>query len=389
MSEMYTRRLRALKVGDHEAVTVMTVEEFLELTVPGRAFLPRAKNEPLTRRIVEDMRDLHDLIQRDLIGQKLKNARTDLPRYIIEEWLPDNDGDASIGVMGAFMVVTPTPLEWLEDDTCLGLRAGQKFIIEDGESRGESFLWLLEQHDVDSELVEQMLEKKITVVIHHGVKNEIARKWFADVNGKGIGVNANLIVARDITDRFRDVALAVFADLGVELEEDARQVRAAGPEIFTVLQARLAVTAIAKGPGAVGYGAGRIPPNDIDFDLLTDAARKWFSYVFNTLTISAFKDREQVLRSVPVLAAIGAVGRPYYAERAKQQRIAREQIADARIDWATGEHWNGICGKVNPNTGRFSVGSAKEYGNAVYNALTDVDSRPWRQIRKESVPVAA
>jgi hypothetical protein len=114
--------------------------------VPARAFLPKARNDPLTQRLVDEMRDLHDLIQRDLSGQKLKNARGDLARYIVEEWLPEPEDGPSAGVMGPFIVVTPTSLEFLESDpTKLGLRAGQKFIIEDGESRGESFLWMLEQ----------------------------------------------------------------------------------------------------------------------------------------------------------------------------------------------------------------------------------------------------
>jgi hypothetical protein len=379
--ETYSRTLAALQISEYEAVSTVTVEEFLELTVPGRAFLAKAKNDPLTQRVVDEMRDLHELIQRDLTGQKLKNARGDLPRYLVDEWLPQVDGP-SLGIMGPVIVVTPVDLTWADDDkTKLGLRAGQKFIIEDGESRGEAFLWLLEQPDMPEEIIEQMLAKKLTMVIHHGVPILTARKWFADINGKGVRVNANLIVARDLTDPYREIALKIFPELNADLEQDARQVKATGPEIFTVLQARLAVTAVAKGPSVVGYGAGRIPIDGVDFEKLEIAAKEWFAHVFETLGISSFKDKTKVLRSVPALAAVGAVGQAYYTGDEEARSRARGVIADSQIDWTAGPQWNGIVGKVNPNTGRFSVGSAKEYGNAAFNALTKTDTLAWRQVR--------
>jgi hypothetical protein len=386
VQETYSRRLRALRLSDHEVVVVVSVAEFLELTVPARAFLARASNDPLTRRMVDEMSDLHDLIQRDLAGQKLRNARTDLARYVRDEWVPANDGPGS-GVMGPFIVLTPHEIA-VEDDA-VQLRAGQKFIIEDGESRGESFLWLLDQPDLDPDLAAALLEKQVTMVIHHGIPVATAAKWFADINGKGIGVNANLIVARDFTDPYRDAAERVFARLGVPLERSARQVRATSAEVFTVLQARLAVTALAKGPAAVAYGASRIPPNGTDFAQLEDGAVEWFKHVFNTLGIASFKDKARVLRSVPVLVAVGSLGRPYYDGADADRRAARRIIRDQAIDWTVGPHWSGICGKVNPNTGVFSVGSAKEYGNAAFNALTKVGSDPYRQIRGEAVVQAA
>jgi hypothetical protein len=378
----YSGHVSAMPLSEHEAAASMTVEEFLERTVAARSFLPKAKNDPLTQRVVDEMEELHDLIQRDLTGQKLKNARTELPTYITEEWLPEPVDGPSPGVMPPFVVVTPTGLDFIdEEETKLGIRAGQKFIIEDGESRGEAFLWLLEQSDTPEEIVATMLQKRIAVVIHHGVPVETAGKWFSDINGRGIGVNANLIVARDYTDPYRDAALAVFPEVGAPLEEKARQVKATGPEVFTVLQARLAVTALVKGAGAVGYGAGRIPQNGTDFAKLEQAATEWFKFVFDTLGVQAFKDKANVLRSVPMLVAIGAVGRPYYDGDASAKRAARTVIADQTIDWTVGKHWDGICGKVNPNTGNFAVGSAKEYGNAAVNALTKVGADVYNQIR--------
>ncbi|MGN6201410.1 MAG: DNA sulfur modification protein DndB [Solirubrobacterales bacterium] len=381
VTQTYNRTLKALKLNPHEAVAVVPVSEFIDLTVPGRAFLPKAQNEPLVQRLVEDMGELHDLIQRDLTGQKLKNARGPLAEYIIRDWLSEPDDGPSPGVMGPFIVVTPTPLEFDKEKGELGIRAGQKFIIEDGESRGESFLWLLEQPDVEEELIERMLGKEITMVIHHGVPVEMAGKWFADINGRGVKVNANLIVSRDVTDPFGEIAKTVFPALNAPLEEKGRQVKATTPEIFTALQARLAVTALTLGPSAIGYGAGRIPDDDVDFEQLKAATKDWFGYVFKTLGVAAFKNKGKVLRSVPVLAAIGAVGRPYYDGNEKARREARQTIKDPTINWDAGDHWSGICGKVNPNTGKFAVGSAKEYGKAAFNALTDPNSYGYEKIR--------
>ncbi|MDX6635083.1 MAG: hypothetical protein QOF06_1286 [Solirubrobacterales bacterium] len=387
VQETYNRSLKALRLSANEAVAVVTVAEFIDLTVAARAFLPKATNDPLTQRLVDEMGELHDLIQRDLTGQKLRNARGELADYLVREWLSEPDEGPSPGVMGPFIVVTPVPLEFIDEETNeLGIRAGQKFIIEDGESRGESFLWLLEKQELPEELIDRMLSKEITMVIHHGVPVDIAGKWFADINGRGVKVNANLIVGRDVTDPYREVASKVFPALNAPLEEKARQVKASGPEVFTVLQARLATTALTKGPSAVGYGAGRIPEDGVDFEQLAAAAEEWFGYVFKTLGVSAFKDKGKVLRSVPVLAAIAAVGRPYYEGDEKARRMARQIIKDQTIDWTAGSHWDGICGKTNPNTGKFSVGSAKEYGNAAFNALTKVGTDTYRRIR---VPVAA
>ena len=115
----------------------------------------------------------------------------------------------------------------------------------------------------------------------------------------------------------------------------------------------------------------------------------WFSHVFDTLGVGAFKDKELVLRSAPVLAAVGAIGKAYYDGGEDARLEARNVIEDPRIDWTIGPQWNGICGKVNPNTGKFSVGSAKEYGNGAYNALTRADTLAWNQIRPEVAQAAS
>jgi hypothetical protein len=53
----------------------------------------------------------------------------------------------------------------------------------------------------------------------------------------------------------------------------------------------------------------------------------------------------------------------------------------AEVKWMRGPHWNGIGGKINPTTGKFSVGGSKECGHAIHRALTEPGDAGYKQIR--------
>src|SRR4029077_14594147 len=103
------------------------------------------------------------------------------------------------------------------------------------------------------------------------------------------------------------------------------------------------------------------------------AATNWLGHVFGTLGATAFKERDLVLRAVPVIAAVGALGRPFYTGDLDGQLFAKSTLASG-IDWAAGARWAGVAGKINAN-GNFSVGSGKETGYAAYKALADPDDQ--------------
>lgn len=394
---MIDKTLKVIHVSPYEAVTAMTVSDILETVIPARFFLPSAKLQPVEKRDVERARELHELIQRDFAGQKKTNARGDLAGYIEDHWVPERDKKPPSGFLGPFIVWLPQKLESAEKDASdatdepvsIGsdekVRITSKGIFVDGESRGEGFLvnverWL--EDDADNGKIDALLKKAVAVHIIHGVdKPEVVAKYFADVNGKGIRVNPNLMVMRDYTDPYAEITKRVFDGLGLELETEKRQVPAKSNAVLTGLQARLMVAAIAKGVGVVSYGAKPIPLEDVDLVKLEAAAKAWLARVFDAFPPERFRDKSEVLRAVAVTAALGALGSGFYAENTKDQKKALEVLSDKKIDWSADTHWRDIAGKVNPTTGRFTVGGAKEFAHATYRALTDPNSDVAKSIR--------
>jgi hypothetical protein len=374
---MINRTVKVIPVNSHEAVAVMSVNDLLDITIQARAFAPNAKIGPLERRMVERLRNLRELIQRDFAGEKKRNAHGLLADYIRDEWLDKREPSA--GFFGSFIVYFPAKLE-IEDGEA---QLSTKGFFLDGESRGEALLTNVERlDDVD---VERLLSKSLVVHLVHGIERpEVVSKYFADVNGKGVKVNPNLVAMADYTDPYAAAAKRIFADLGIELETRQRQVRASSAAVLTGLQARLMVAAVAKGVGVVQYGARPIPEEGVEPARLEEIAQAWLSRVFSAFGGEAFRDKDRVLRSVPVTVSLGALGKGFFDGDSDSQRAALDVLTDEQIDWTVGEHWDGIAGKMNPNTGRFTLGGGKEYAYATHRALTDPNSSAGRRIRHAS-----
>ncbi len=354
---MIDRTLRVLPVGDHDAVASMTVRDVLETAIPARSFLPNARLNPIEKREVERMRDLHALIQRDFAGEKRRNAQGSLADYIQQAWLSNGKKPPS-GFLGPFVLYFLDPLNI----------------------------------DKDQEVahVTSLLAKKIAVHIVHGIHDVKAiAKYFADLNGKGVRVNPNLVAMADYTDPYAEITKRVFGELQLELETRQRQVPANSTAVMTGLQARTMVAAVAKGVAAVQYGAKPIPSDDVDFRKLESVATTWLQRVFKRFDVASFRDKGMVVRSVPVSATLGALGHAFLDGTAEEQRAAMHVLSDKKIDWAAGPHWNGIAGKVNLETGKFAVGGAKEYAYTSNRALTEPTSAVGKQIRHESEEGAA
>jgi len=385
----YERTIAALPVDDQQFTTSLAIQEILDLVIPGRAFLQKAKNDPVTQRRVEQLAPFHDKIQRDLEGRKLSNAKGDLKDYLLDEWAVEE----STGVLPPFILWFPERLIVRQRNGCGPLfeaviPPSSKALLLDAESRVEAALYAIEEADDDQ--VERLLSKRVGVMAFHGVNPDLAAKFFADINGKGVGVNPNLLIARDFKDPWGELALEVFKKIGIELEVEKRQVSQHGQAVVTALQARTMVAAIAFGAGAVSYGAKAIPmkvsdpqgdkATEIDWDRLRDAAVSWLGKVFERYGAKAFKSKELVLRSVPVSVALGASGRGFYTGASEEQARAYSLLGDESIDWTIGKHWAGIAGKINA-AGTFSVGSGKENAWATYRALTNPEDIGYRRVR--------
>jgi hypothetical protein len=374
---MIDRTLHVIEINDHEALASLSVRDLLETIVPARHFAANAKVDPLQRRMVERLRDFHYMIQRDFSGQKKRNAVGLLADYIRDEWLGAN-GKPAAGFFGPLIAYFPDKITVDEDGTA-HLRS--KGFLLDGESRAEALLTNIDRIDDDAKL-ETLLHKPVALHIVHGIDDpEVVAKYFTDVNGKGVGVNPNRVTMADYTDPFVQIAKTIFGDLQLELETRQRQVRPSSPAVLTGLQARLMVAAVAKGVGAVQYGGKPIPTDGVDFARLEEVAHDWLSRVFRTFGAGAFRDKLRILRSVPVSVSLGGLGRSFFVNDSEGQRTALDVLTDERIDWNVGAHWDGIAGRLNPNTGRFAVGGGKEYAYATYRALTEPASEIGQQIR--------
>lgn len=373
---MIDRMISVIPVNEHEAVTAMRVSDLLDVAIPARSFLNHAKLGPLEKRIVGRLRDVHDLIQRDFTGEKKRNAQGSLADYIQHEWLPQKNGNPPAGFMPSFILFLPDKLDVADGKANIG----SKGLYLDGESRGEGLLVNVER--MTDEEVDRLLNKVVAVHVVHGIGDvKVVAKYFADTNGKGVGVNPNLMVMRDYTDPFAEITKRVFADLGLELETEKRQVPASSDAVMTGLQARQMVAAIAKGVGVVQYGAKPIPDDDIDFGRLESVAKDWLGRIFGAFPPKRFRDKDYVLRAVPVAASLAALGKAFNSGTSAEQKDALEVLGDKKIDWKAGAHWTGLAGKLNPQTKKFAVGGGKEYAYATWRALTERGSDGWKQIR--------
>lgn len=374
---MIDRSIQVIRLDNYQFVTAMAVGELLDVAVPARNFMPNAKLDPLQRREVERLRGLHDLIQRDFTGEKKRNAQGSLADYIREEWIPTDEEDPAPGFLGPIVLFFMAPIEIDDSDRA---HLDEKGILGDGESRGEAFLINVER--MTQTEVKILLRKRVAVHIVHGIENaRTLAKYFADVNGKGVGVNPNLVVMSDYTDPYGEVAKRVFEDLGLDLETRQRQVPAASSAVMTGLQARSMVAAVARGVAAVQYGAKPIPADGLDVDLLERSSAAWLKRVFDKFGPGAFRDRELILRAGPIGVCLGALGRPFYDGDAAGQQQSVAVLDDDRIDWTVGPHWEGLAGKTSQATGVFTVGGGKEYAYGAWAALTRPDEPAGRRIR--------
>lgn len=374
----------ALKLNDTSFVTTMTVEQELRCVVPGRAFKPKAKIGPLEQRMVSRTKAHHELIQRAMSGRKASNAKHDLPDYIVERVL-ESDQDGPLGDLGPSIIYTPDKLEIVDNLVDI---SNVMFVYEDGESRGEAFLNVLENGTSD-EKVRAMLALTRPLVVQHGFRAERGAAFFGDYNGKGVPVTGNLMIARDQVDPFAVTSREVFDGLGLELELEKRQVSTRTSCIMTAHAARIMVAAQFLGITAVSYGASKLPTTtswgtgdyDLDVAHLYEVGSAWVGELLTTFGADAFTDKAQVLRSAPVLVALGTIGRSLYFEKTTPKKIM-DAIYLEGVNWKHDSRaWDGIAGKRNA-ADTFSVSSGKEAAHAVLAALTDQTNAGYGAIRK-------
>ena len=243
----------------------------------------------------------------------------------------------------------------------------------DGESRVEAYLYALEEAEYSH--VQLVFGKRVSVLVIHNEDVKKAAKWFADIAGKGVSVNPNLLVARYFTDPWATVARDMLKVLKVLLVQAKRHVTVCSPAVVTAMKARMMVSTTGLGLTAVTYGAKLIPTTDsqgrdlVAWPRLGRAAKNWLGDVFSRFGPAAFKDCGRVLNSVLALVSIGAIGQRVNSQDEDRLESAKAFLSDDTIDWTRGENWASIAGKLNAN-GTFSVGCGKENAHATLRAVS-------------------
>jgi hypothetical protein len=377
-SHALDRHVRALRITECEAAAVLSVRDLLDVVVPPRASLSQGDQAPLVKDAGE-LETLFRAIRHDLAGQKVTNAHGPLRDYVQREWTGTGEVP-SLGILPPVsLIFLGAPLGWSQGDVLL-IPRGRRALVLDGASRIEAMRLATDDPATPEELRGRLYAKLVGVQVIHGLDPGRAEKYFLDVNGRGVGIKPSLLTVRDESDPYARVAESVFAG---ELEGDpgAAQARDA---LLSLQTARIVVGAIRHGVEVVRYGGQDIPQDDVDFSKLEAIARQWMTQVFSTFGKPAFRDRGNVLGSVPVLVSLAALGRGFYEGDDEARATAQSILADRRIDWSAGTHWDGVCGDVSPTTGTFSLGTGDSHADRTYRALTNENDPGGRSIRRLS-----
>lgn len=273
---------------DQPKVFAGTYQTVRQLTVPVTELTAKKPSAHYAHQVAK-VKNFHYLVQRDFSGAKKTNAQKELPPYIRQQL---NASGLWTGPVWKFDVWLPQALKEASYDASTGLATyeidpvNMGFLL-DGESRCYA-LETMYLHEFDEENQRALLDIPIIVQLYDGISPERAAQHFADVNGQGVGITPNLLLGHDLRDPWMRVTRKVFADLGIPLEQEARQVKVSSDKVLTVLTVlavRTMVAAVARGIGAVGYGAGPIPEEvegeAVNFDRLQDAATQWLRHIFS------------------------------------------------------------------------------------------------------------
>lgn len=255
----------------------------------------------------------------------------------------------------------------------------ERLIAIDGETQ------LAARHEAASRYPDTK-QDFVAIYICHGHDKQWARQAFHDLNTLGVRPNAALSIGMDARDPITHVCRVIERRVPLfsgRVNKVHRQLRAGDAHIITITTLRSACVTFAKGISGVQYGNRPVPMQTNEMNHIEEVALEWFGAVAQAIGPS-LEDRETKLASSPpVLAAIGALGNQLLAEASPDHRRAKSiMLANdlKQIDWARGQSWVGIAGKISPK-GTFAVGGAKEYAYAVYSALTDPVSPGFAAIR--------
>ena len=327
---------------------------------------------------IEAERDIHDLIQRALTGNKAKNV---LPyRNYIESVV-----EGGVGVLPPMHLWCPDPLDVVQQGvfTYTLIPNGEHLLAIDGETQLAAH-YQLDQQATTPEIRKLHRDFPLACIVHHGLAVSTARQYFHDLNVLAVRPNTSLGLSMDTKDPVMKVVgdIEAMPALQGRVEKQARQLKKNSPKIVTLQSLRQMVVNVAKGISGVQYGARPAPIEEESLPVLKEVATNWIGAYLNTFN-REIADRENFLAgSGPVLAAVGAMGEVILSSAPQERPQIQKALLDSlrAVDWRKGDHWVGIAGNFTPG-GVFSVKGTKEVAYAVFNALTDPANSSYKRVR--------
>ncbi len=448
-------QLGGIRLDENRISTVIPISILMDLTISGMAFEPKEKAgdsyDHLDRR-VQQLLPARGTIQRAFFARAMRETRVTDPgtgekRTLRQPtgWSPTRKYENATGdllhyvqgpflerppltaALPAFVLYCPESLNGRQQDSFNAYMGGEfylfdvdptsKFMIADGESRHLTIeLSLAPNSKLSGTRREKLRSTLITVEIIHGIPPADMGQMFADLNGKGVGLTKNEVNALDVRDPWARAAKEIFETVHVPLMSSGRQVSAVAMAENKHLLVGQAITMVrGLGLGSYSKAVSTSSYEDVikdsqNYERIVKAGVEWFSLVLEhfgagttedgTRDGSIFTDPDRVLKAMPIKVAIGVMGHEWVVGARPKQSEYASALRD--VDWRVGPAWQGIAGKVAPQTIKrkidgkvrtevvpnsytLAASGAKEIGARAVRALTNPDSNDGRAVRGRPV----
>jgi hypothetical protein len=195
-------------------------------------------------------RDIHDLIQRALTGNKAKNV-TPYSNYI------ELVVEGGVGVLPPMHLWCQDPLSIVQQGTSTYalIPNGEHLLAIDGETQLTAH-YQLDENATTPEIRKAHRDFPLGCIVHHGLAVSTARQYFHDLNVLAVRHNTSLGLSMDT----KDPVMKVVGDIEIpalqgRVEKQARQLKKHSAKIVTLQSLRQMVVNVAKGISGVRYGA--------------------------------------------------------------------------------------------------------------------------------------
>jgi hypothetical protein len=124
---------------------------------------------------------------------------------------------------------------------------------------------------------------------------------------------------------------------------------------------------------------------EVDFDRLADSGKQWMGTVLEHFGgPEVFTNPNNALKAMSVKVAVALMGYDWYFHNTAKQVQHLKTLKE--VDWAVGELWTGIAGRVTTMPGhrggiRLTSSGVKESGHKASASLLRPESEAWVRVR--------